>query len=135
MKHEFPTEWYRLQTVAAADGTHTQGVALVRGRFPVLFQRSPITIGAVELFGVPAAGRKPTKLPALAKPDATPVALADGAAIGGLLHQLGPAQIPVADADSAATWQRTVPAADLPASLAQLDDLILLVHYSIRPQP
>jgi hypothetical protein len=123
--------------VAAADGTHAQGFALTRGRFPLLFQRSQITVGAVELFGVPAAGQKPTRLPALTtpRPDLAAVDLAPGLTVGGLLHQSGAVQVTVEEAAADATWQLSVAPADLPASLQQLDDVFVLCHYSARPLP
>ncbi|MEV4415280.1 neuraminidase-like domain-containing protein [Catellatospora sp. NPDC049609] len=135
LRHEFPGEWHRLKTVAAADGSHTQLITLSRDRFPALMRSSALTVGAVDVFGVPAAGGTPTKLPALRtpKPGEEDVALANGSPLPPLLHQradLGP--VAVQAAGEQAQWRLTVAAGDVAASLDQLDDLLLVCHYSAK---
>ncbi|SCG63995.1 neuraminidase-like domain-containing protein [Micromonospora humi] len=135
LRHEFPGEWHRLRTVAEPDGSHTQLVTLSRDRFPVLMRASRLTVGAVDVFGVPTAGGAPTRLPALRTPEPAgeAVALADGVPLPPLLHQradLGP--VAVTGDGEQARWRLTVAAGDVAASLDQLDDVLLVCHYSAR---
>ncbi|GAA1614457.1 hypothetical protein GCM10009679_18540 [Saccharothrix algeriensis] len=135
LRHEFPGEWHRLKTVAEADGSHVQLIMLSRDRFPALMRHSALSIGAVDLFGVPAAGGAPAKLPSLRtpKPAEEEVALAGGSPLPPLLHQradLGP--VAVKAAGEQAQWRLSVAAGDVAASLDQLDDLLIVCHYSAK---
>ena len=89
LRHEFPSEWHRLKSVAEPGGDHVQTVQLSRDRFPLMFRGATLAIGAVELFGVPARGSAPTGLVALTTPvpTAAPVPLVPGAPVPGLLHE------------------------------------------------
>lgn len=134
LKHEFPTEWYRLRTVAEANGEHIQTIALTRDRFPLLLQRGAITIGQIDLFGVPKPSTNPTKLPALRtpRPDEALVELTAGAPLKPLLHQTGVVQVIVKDSAAQAGWRLSVAPADVAASLDQLDDMLIVCHYSVK---
>jgi hypothetical protein len=134
LKHEFPTEWYRLRTVAAADGDHAQTIALTRDRFPLLFRHAQLSIASVDLIGLAAAGRQPTKLPALRTPppDNAQVEFAGAAPIDSLLHQTAGVDVSVKDADEQAAWTLSVAGADVAASVDQLDDLLIVCHYTAK---
>ena len=60
LRHEFPSEWHRLRTVADNNGDHKQAFSLHKQRFPLMFQGNKITINGVEIFGVPKGTGVPT---------------------------------------------------------------------------
>jgi hypothetical protein len=136
LKHEFPTEWYRLRTAAEANGDHAQTIALTRERFPILLHRSAITIGKLDVFGVPKQGANPTKLPVFRtpKPEEAIVELAAGVPLKPLLHQTGVVQpgVIVKDDAAGAAWRLSSTEADVAASLEQLDDILIVCHYSVK---
>jgi hypothetical protein len=136
MKHDFPTEWHRLRTQADANGEHAQTIALPRDRFPWLFQRSELSIGRIDLLGVPLAGANPTKLPSLRGPAAAdqPIELLPGAPLKSLLHQTADVAVRVDDTAATAGWRLSVLRDDVAASIGQLDDLLLVCQYSVRAQ-
>jgi len=133
IRHEFPTEWHRLRTATEANGDHVRTIALTRDRFPALFARRELHVGRIDLFGLPAAGKHPTKLPSLRQPDDKVVTLATGAPIGPLVHGTAPVDVRVKDVEGESLWQLSVLAADVAASIDQLDDLLLVCHYDVRP--
>jgi len=139
LKQEFPTEWQRLRTVAEANGDHVRAISLTPDRFSMLFRRRELHVGQVDLFGLPIPGKHPTKLPALRQPDETAVPLTDGVPMGSLIHRTGEVDVSIKDGaggkDQAveSQWQLSVPKADVAASLDQLDDLLLVCHYDVRP--
>ncbi|MCX4791590.1 neuraminidase-like domain-containing protein [Streptomyces sp. NBC_01221] len=138
LRHEFPGEWYRLQTAAEPGGDHTQRVALTRDRFPALFRNSSLTIGALDVFGVPKPGGAPSKLPTLRTPEPgeAEVSLAPGAPLPPLVHLQGTVvPVTVKSVAEQAQWRLTVAAADVDASLDQLDDLLIVCHYSAKSMP
>jgi hypothetical protein len=134
LKHEFPSEWYRFRTVAEANGDHVQTIGISRDRFPILFRRSAITIGKLDVFGVPKPDASATKLPGIVtpKPEEAVVALAAGSPLKPLLHQTGTAQVVVKDTPTQAGWRLTVAKADVAASIDQLDDLLIVCHYAAK---
>lgn len=132
LRHEFPTEWHRLRTTTEANGDHVRTIALTRDRFPALFGRRELHVGRIDLFGLPSPGKHPTKLPALRQPDGTVVALVNEAPIGPLVHRTAPVDVRVKDAEGESQWQLSVLAADVAASIDQLDDILLLCHYDVR---
>lgn len=134
LRHEFPTEWYHLHTATEANGDHVQTIALTPNRFPLLFQRSTITIGRLDLFGVPRPGANPTKLPTLRtpQPDEAIVELGTGAPLKPLLHQTGTIQVVVKEAPEQARWQLSLKRDDVAASIDQLEDLLIVCHYSLK---
>jgi len=133
MRHEFPTEWHRLRTATEANGDHVRTIALTRDRFPALFARRELHVGRIDLFGLPAAGKHPTKLPSLRQPDDKVITLATGAPIGPLVHGTAPVDVRVKEAEGESLWQLSVLAGDVAASIDQLDDLLLVCHYDVRP--
>jgi hypothetical protein len=135
LKHEFSTEWHRLRTVAEANGDHVRTIALTRDRFPMLFGRRELHVGRIDLFGVPAPGKHPASLPALRQPDNTIVALADGGALGPLIHRTAMVDVNVRDGEAESMWRLSVVQAEVAASLDQLDDLLLVCHYDVKPTP
>ena len=85
-------------------------------------------------FGVPVGGGTPTKLPSLRtpKPAEEDVELATGSPLPPLLHQQGVVgPVLVQTAVELAQWRLTVPAADVAASLDQLDDVLIIC----QPKP
>jgi hypothetical protein len=137
LKHEFPTEWHRLRTVAEANGDHVQSVFLTRDRFPIVLRHSAITIGKLDVFGVPRPSASPTKLPGIMtpKPDESAVDLAAGAPLKPLLHQTATVQVAVKDSEAQAGWRLSVAKADVAASIDQLDDVLIVCHYSVKAAP
>lgn len=132
LKHDFPGEWHRLRTTAQANGDHAQTIALTSNQFPYLFVNRELHVGRVDLLGVPAAGKQPKKLPELRQPDKAAVVLGDGAPLGTLLHRSAPVDVIVKDGSADASWQLFVASADVPDSLDQLDDLMLVCHYDVE---
>lgn len=138
MRHEFPTEWDRLRTVAEANGDHTVAITLTRDRFPALFRRSDLTVGALDVFGVPAEDATPTEVPSLRTPAQAAgetVALANGAPVSNLLHRvarLDDKKVAVHTDPDKAKWVLTASSAPQKASLPMLYDILLLCHYSAK---
>ena len=135
LKHEFPTEWHRLRTVVDQNGHRAQTFTINRDRFPVLFQRSRLTISAVDVIGVPTAEGNVTKLPVLRLPGAggAPVVLKKAAEIGDTLHHAGPVNdLRVEDRAEDAAWTVAISQADAAASIDQLEDVLVVYHYSAR---
>ncbi|MFV8141854.1 neuraminidase-like domain-containing protein [Mycolicibacterium senegalense] len=138
MRHEFPTEWDRLRTVAEPGGEHTVAIALTRDRFPALFRRSDLSVGALDVFGVPAAESAPTDLPDLRTPSQSPgehVALTEGAPVGELLHfvaRLDDQRVAVHADPAKAKWWLTASSAGQKESLKTFDDVLLVCHYSAK---
>jgi hypothetical protein len=133
LKHEFPTEWQRLRTTAEANGEHVRSIAITRDRFPMLFGRCEVHIGRIDLFGVPMPGKTPIKLPSLQQPDGTVVPLAGGAPLGELVHRTAPVDVNANDGEAASGWRLSVAPADVGDSIDQLDDVLLVCHYDVRP--
>ena len=126
-------EWYRLRTVAEANGDHVRTIALNRDRFPMLFGRRQLHVGRIELFGIPIPGKHPTTLPMLRQPDDAVVALGAGAALGPLVHRTAVVDVNVQDGEADSMWRLSVAPSDVATSLDQLDDLLLVCHYDVRP--
>ncbi|MFE0631569.1 neuraminidase-like domain-containing protein [Streptomyces sp. NPDC058864] len=138
LRHEFPNEWHRLKSTADANGDHTQLIALTRDRFSVLFRNSELSIGALDVFGVPTASGTPTKLPRLRtpKPAEEDVQLQDASALPSLVHQSAVlAPVAVKATPEQAQWKLTVAAGDVAASLDQLTDVLIVCHYSAKANP
>ncbi len=133
LKQEFPSEWYRLRTAAEVNGDHVASIAFNTDRFPMLFRRRALHIGQVDLFGVPIPGKEPAKLPEFRQPDGTVVALSAGAPLGRLVHRMATVDVSVKDAESESMWRLSVAAADVDASIGQMDDLLVMCQYDIRP--
>lgn len=137
MRHEFPTEWDRLRTVAEPGGEHTVAIALTRDRFPALFRRSDLGVGAIDVFGIPATDDVPSDLPDMRTPEQSPgesVDLKPGVPVETLLHEvvlLDDLVAVKADPDKAQWWL----SASTPAqkdSLANLHDILLVMHYNAK---
>ncbi|MCX5314711.1 neuraminidase-like domain-containing protein [Streptomyces sp. NBC_00154] len=138
LRHEFPNEWHRLRTTADANAEHSQLIALTRDRFSGLFRNSELTIGALDVFGVPTADGTPTKLPRLRtpKPAEEDVKLKDASPLPSLVHQWAVlAPVPIKAKPEQAQWKLTVAAGDVAASLDQLADLLIVCHYSAKAAP
>ncbi|MES2787201.1 MAG: neuraminidase-like domain-containing protein [Pseudomonadota bacterium] len=133
LKHEFPTEWQRFRTMAEVNGEHVRSIAITRDRFPMLFGGCKVHIGRVDLFGVPMPGKTPTKLPALRLPDGTMAPLASGVPLGQLVHRSASVDVNTNDGEAASEWRLSVAPADVGDSIDQLDDLLLVCHYDVRP--
>lgn len=136
MKHEFPSEWHRLRTVADANGDHGQTIAITSDRFPMLFGRRELNIGRIDLFGVPLSGKHPTKLPELRQPGDAVVEFANGAPLAALIHQQSVSvDVSVKTSEAESKWRLFTAAVDVATSLTLLDDLLLVFHYGVRPVP
>jgi len=99
----------------------------------MLFGRRELHIGRVDLFGLPTPGKQPKKLPKLRQPDDSVVALAEGAPLRALVHQTAAVDVSVKEQESDSMWRLTVAVSDLADSVDQLDDLLLMCQYDIKP--
>lgn len=142
LRHEFSSEWYQLQSVALANGDHIQAFSLAKHLFPSMFRASKIIINAIELFGIPNSledAPKPVLAVKLTNPDGAEVELkkADEAKFGQLVRMSKDADVGIEvkyvdektkkDAD----WTLQVNKADISKCLEQLDDILVLCHYSV----
>src|SRR6185295_9961365 len=59
LRHEFPSEWHRFQSIADNNGDHKQTFSLNKQRFPFMFQGSVVTVNEIEVFGVPVGPTVP----------------------------------------------------------------------------
>lgn len=138
MRHEFPTEWDRLRTVAEPTGEHTVSIALTRDRFPALFRRSDLAVGALNMLGVPSQAGPPTELPSVRVPKQAPgdtIAFTGGAPVGTLVHRvarLDDKKVAVQPDPDKAKWWLTATSAGQKDSLEKLDDILLICHYSAK---
>lgn len=135
LRHEFPTEWYRLQSVADGNGDHVQTFVLDKQRFPFVFQgHRRITVQAIELFALPKDNTSPTLALTLTSPDGQPVLLLADAKIGPLIHKKAATSVEVRQPGASGTeadWTIKVSKADVVSSLESTEDLLLLCHYSV----
>jgi hypothetical protein len=135
LRHEFPSEWHRLQTVADNNGDHKQAFSLEKQRFPFMFKSSKITVKNIELFGVPKGSAVPALKLMLTDPEGQAINLQSAAAIGSLVHVSGDIDLEVknpANDRNEADWTIQVKKADVVATLDRLEDLLVLCHYSVR---
>jgi hypothetical protein len=134
LKHEFPSEWQRLRSAEDAAGDHAQVFLIPRDRFPLLFQRSSLVVTGVNVIGLPVPGASPTKIPAIELPAGGGAAdLKTASPLGGVLHFAADMSVNVKDAAADVAWKLSVKKADVAASIAQLEDLILVLHYTAKP--
>lgn len=136
LRHEFPSEWYRLAVVAVGFGDHRQAFSLHKERFPFIFGGSKVSISRLNLFGVPAGSTAPAMMLDISDPDGqavnlTPIVPALGHLVGKKsantdveVKKLGPA-------GTEADWTITVKKANVAGSLATLEDLLLLCEYTV----
>jgi hypothetical protein len=142
LRHEFPTEWHRFLNTADANGDHVQAFSLTKDRFPFLFQGRTIKVNQVDLLGV---SKSDADLPQLTLQVSAPgdqaLRLDDGADIGRLAQKT--ANQTVANTDFSivvksvkdeANWTLTVLQAGVEASLAQLEDILVVCHYTVDAQ-
>jgi hypothetical protein len=138
LAQEFPERWRRLVTEVDDDGVAAHTFPLARDRFPFLTGRRTITVGVVDLLGVPADPDKPPALDDLnvTLPGADdPVTMTDGDAIGRLRARTFVANLDVAADEADAGWTVTVPADAVEDFRASVDDLVLLLHYAVAEDP
>jgi hypothetical protein len=139
LRHEFPTEWHRLLSVADNIGDHRQAFSLAKHRFPFVFQGGTITVTSIEILGIPDR----TKVPpgpemtvTLTGPGAVePLPLKEAAAVGLLVHKIADTNVEVknlGDTKKEADWTIQVSKAAVSASLDRLEDILLLCHYSVK---
>jgi hypothetical protein len=134
LRHEFPSEWSRLQRVADDNGDHRQAFSLNKARFPYMFQDSKVTIKKIHLLGAPAAAAAPAMKLTLIDPDGQPANLLASSAIGELAHRSADALIEVKNLGSAGTeadWTVEVKKADIAGSLVAVQDLLVLCEYAV----
>jgi hypothetical protein len=142
LRHEFPSEWHRLQVTADSNGDHSQAFSLAQPRFPLLFQGGNITVNSIEIFGVPKDRTKSSPLPELkltltGPPNEPPLQQLDPlSALGLLVHKVvkgvGVKVKNLGDTQKEADWTIKVLKADVPVSLDRLEDIMLLCHYSVE---
>lgn len=134
MKHDLPVEWHALREAANAAGDHEAVIEFTREKFPALFQRSAIAIEAIHLVALPRAGAEPQNLPAIYAPgEEDPIELANAAPIEGALHKasvIAPKR--VEEDPKKAGWKLFVPKNELSASIELIDDLIIVVAYTVK---
>jgi hypothetical protein len=138
LRHEFPSEWHRLQTLADNNGDHKQAFSLNKQRFPFMFQSNKISVNSIEIFGVPKGSAVPTLQLTLADPEGQAVNLQNAVAIGLLVRRSADnIDLEVKNLRSdgnEADWLIQVKKADVAASLERLEDIMVLCHYSISIQ-
>jgi hypothetical protein len=101
-------------------------------------QRGDLEITRVDLMVEPAAGQALAAFPdlALATPDASDFHPVDADAIGPLLVRTAECAVGVADLDDDARWTLTLSgsAAAVTQFRVQVADVLLLVHYRVKPR-
>jgi hypothetical protein len=149
LQHEFPTEWHRLQSIANLNGDHSQAFSLAKYRFPFVFQGGMITVNRIEIFGIPKDRTESSPVPELKnvmlagpRPDEQQplefLELKQAVAVGSLVHTVAEVTGPnvevknLGDTKKEADWTIQVLKADVPASLDQLEDILLLCHYTVE---
>ena len=145
LKHEFPTQWYRLTRNEASATARSEEFALAKGRFPMMFAGKDVTltVSKVDVCLAPTSGATGTpKFPRVFLPkqtatsNAVEVQLTNAAPIGDIVvKQLdaayaGGAKVVVAEADSTAGWTLQVDRNDLAAFRDGVRDVFLICHYS-----
>jgi hypothetical protein len=138
LRHEFPTEWHRLQN----NGHHSQAFSLAKHRFPSMFQGGTITVNRIELFGIPKDRMESSPAPELKIAGPSPdeqqpefLELKQAVAVGALVHTVADTNVEVknlGDTKKEADWTIQVPTDDVSASLDQLEDILLLCHYTVE---
>jgi hypothetical protein len=134
LKQEFPSEWYRWQTRSDANGERVSLISLNTDRFPMLFKRRALHFGQIDLFGLPAKGKQPTKIPNLRQPDDTVVQFSSAPPVGPLIHTSAIVDVNAKDAEEESTWRFSVAPIDAAESIEQLDDLFVLCQYDVKPK-
>jgi hypothetical protein len=137
LRHEFPSEWHRLQSVTDNNGDHRQAFSLNKQRFPFRFQdnKKQITVNKFELFGVPKGSAVPALKLTLIDPEGQAVKLQTAPTIGLLVHSSAETNFEVknpGDEGNEADWVIQVKKADVATSLDRLEDILMLCHYSVR---
>ncbi|WP_227580386.1 neuraminidase-like domain-containing protein [Cellulomonas xiejunii] len=138
LAQEFPDRWRRLVSDVDAEGVAAQTFPIARDRFPFLVGRRTITVGAVDLLGIPTEPGTPTAIDDLAVtlPGADdPVTVTDGEAVGRLRARSFVANLAVATDEADTGWTLTVPADAVADFRATVDDLVLLLHYAVGDDP
>jgi hypothetical protein len=138
LRHDFPSEWQRLQTGSATNGVHKQAFSLAKRLFRYPFQAGEISVNKVELFGVPKSRAKkdaPELAVTLVDPKEENVELKQAAPIGLLVHKSAGHQVEVQNpglTHKEADWTLQVAGADRETSLDRLEDILVLCHYSVK---
>lgn len=140
LRHEFPSEWHKLRTIADNNGDHTQAFSLAKPRFPFVFQGGTITVNSIEIFGMPKDRAENSPAPelklTLAGPNEPPLELKKAAAVGSLVRKVAKdATIEVnnlGETEKEADWTIKVLKSDVAVSLERLADILLLCHYSVE---
>ncbi|MEI6706022.1 MAG: neuraminidase-like domain-containing protein [Methylococcales bacterium] len=142
LRHEFPTEWYKLLSTA----NHSQTFSLNKQRFPMVFIDSVITVKKVDVFVSPKNGIKDLenitisnpdgtyniKLSNTSNPDGTYIALQQATNVGELIYLTSASDLEVKDLgqnQNEADWKIEVIKPDIPE---KLDDIFLLLHYIVE---
>jgi len=141
LKQEFPTEWYRFAKTAGAQNPRSEDLSLSLRRFPFLFtgKGTALSITSLAIFVMPssvATRRVPL-------PDTLRVA-EPGAAAGAVLQSVGDVSIGpllgksfaanairVTEKDEDAKWKLILPAADVGAFQRDVEDLLIVINYSL----
>src|SRR5262249_2916834 len=118
-----------------------QSFSLPKHRFPFLFQGGVITVSRIEVFGIPNDRSKDAAPPelklTLSGPPDTPAlgALENAAKLGDLVHKVvkdvGIEVGNLGETGKEADWTFKVLKADVPVSLDRLEDILVLLHYSV----
>jgi len=140
LRHEFPSEWQMLVSTADKTGGHSQSFSFNKQRFPILFENGVITVRRVEIFGDPKINSKNVvESPSLDKlllfgPDGQ-INLEKTNNIGSFICHTSDVDIEVKDLGSnteETDWIIKVNKSDVPNSLKKLDDILILLHYTIE---
>jgi hypothetical protein len=136
LRQEFPTEWRRLISGANPNvvGDLQESFAITKSRFPFLFAPKAIKISKVDLYAVPKEDAKNPKFSAtITLPDSTTPTMRDAANIGKLLAKTLKldSELAVDTEAGKAKWEFKIPLADAANFQRDIDDILMVCHYSI----
>jgi hypothetical protein len=137
LRHEFPSEWHRLQNVTDENGDHSQAFSLAKHLFPFVFQGGKITVSGVDLFGVPKSregGLPPAEAVTLTFPQTQEgqiiipePTLAFGELVRWSARNLDIKVEHLGDTKKEADWTLKLTTADS----EQVEDILFMCHYSV----
>ncbi len=131
-RHEFPNEWYQFLNPVAITDDQVLSINLTKDRFPFFVQENQVKISVIELAADRTAGSTLTHIPGIVltpapNPNAAQDLTADGI-YGNLLHK---SMNYVANNQVPGVWKITNPVANPRLAAAQINDLMIILHYSV----
>jgi hypothetical protein len=139
LRQDFPVEWLRLTAPAHANADTKVELTITKNEFPFLFSAASVelTIGAIDAFAVPAPDVLDLEFPKFVKvvPPGGHDALEwspDALSIGPLPGSSADANAVVTAKEKASVWRIEVPHDDVAALAAEVTDVFLVCHYTVR---